>query len=131
VLRLELARDGVGVGVAHPCWIDTDLVRDMRHDLGAFEEALRKLPGPFGAVTSVGECADAFVRTIERRARKVFVPRSVGPLAAVRQFFSSPVAEAVLKWQARRTLPGLEREVRALGRPFGRTSVGMGAVGEE
>ena len=35
-----------GVGVAHPCWIDTDLVRDARHDLGAFDEIVRRLPGP-------------------------------------------------------------------------------------
>ena len=36
-LRLELAHKGVAVGVAHPCWIDTDLVRDARDDLGAFD----------------------------------------------------------------------------------------------
>jgi len=127
VLRIEVAHAGVGVGVAHPCWVDTDMVRDPRKDLRSFEEALAQLPGPFGTVTSVGECADAFVGAVERRARKVFVPKSIGPLAAVRQLFSSPLAELVLKRKARRTLPLLEREVRALGRAFGEHSEGMGA----
>ncbi|MFL5580905.1 MAG: SDR family oxidoreductase [Gemmatimonadaceae bacterium] len=126
VLRVEAARHGVRVGVAHPCWIDTDLVRDIQHDLSSFNEALRKLPGPFGTVTTVDACADAFVAAIARRARKVFIPRSIGPLAAIRQIFASPLAEWVLRRQAREALPRLEGEVRALGRPFGRNSVGMG-----
>src|SRR5215217_1798418 len=46
VLRLELAHKGVAVGVAHPSWIDTDLVRDAQSDLAGFRELLGKLPGP-------------------------------------------------------------------------------------
>ena len=35
-LRLELAHHGVGVGTAHPGWVDTDLVRDAKDDLPSF-----------------------------------------------------------------------------------------------
>ena len=83
------------MGVAHPAWIDTDLVRDQQRDLDSFNRMLARLPGPFGSVTPVRECAAAFVEGIERRSRKVFVPRSLGPLAAVRQLFSSPLSDWV------------------------------------
>jgi NAD(P)-dependent dehydrogenase (short-subunit alcohol dehydrogenase family) len=39
-LRLELAHKGVAVGTAHPGWVDTDLVRDMRDDLPALRRTL-------------------------------------------------------------------------------------------
>ena len=123
VLRLELAHKGVAVGSAHPSWIDTDLVRDQQRDLRTFNQLLRSTPGPFGRVTSLEECADAFVEGIERRSRKVFVPRSLAPLAAVRQLFSSPFAERVTGRTAGKMVPRLEAEVRALGRPFGASSV--------
>jgi len=131
VLRLELAHRGVRVGVAHPSWIDTDLVRDARRDLESFNEVLKTLPGPFGSVTPVGECAEALVRAVERRRRKIYVPRSLGPLAAVRQIFASPLAEFVSIRRALRLLPKAEREVQALGRPFGAHSMGMGDRQEE
>lgn len=124
VLRLEVAHRGVAVGVAHPAWIDTDLVRDQQRDLESFNEMLRVLPGPFGSVTSVEECAAAFVAAIQRRQRKVYVPGSLAPLAAVRQLFMSPLADRLQGRHARRILPKLEREVAALGRSFGATSVG-------
>lgn len=124
-LRLEVAHKGVGVGTAHPAWIDTDLVRDQQRDLATFREMLRMLPGPFGSLTSVEVCADAFVEGIEKRRRKIFVPRSLGPLAAVRQFFSGPVAERVTAARARESVPRLEAEVKALGRSFGEHSAGL------
>ena len=121
-LRLELAHKGVAVGSAHPSWIDTDLVRDARHDVGAFDRLLQRLPGPFGTITSVQECAAALLRGIERRKRKVYVPRSLAVAAALRQFFSSRAAEWVLGRDARRLLPSLEGEVVQLGRSFGEHS---------
>lgn len=125
-LRLELAHQGVQVGTAHPSWIDTDMVRDQQKDLPTFSRVLATLPRPFGGVTSVAVCADAFVDGIARRARKVFVPGSLAPLAAIRQLFASPLAEAMTRRQSRQLLPALEREVRRLGRAFGENSVGLG-----
>jgi short-subunit dehydrogenase len=127
VLRLEVAHKGVGVGVAHPSWVDTDLVRDAQSDLAGFREMLGKLPGPFGRVTPLRDCAAAFVGAIERRRRKVYVPRTLAAAAAVRQLFSSSLAEFIMARQTRKTLPQVEAEVRALGRSFGSHSMGHGA----
>jgi NAD(P)-dependent dehydrogenase (short-subunit alcohol dehydrogenase family) len=128
-LRLELTLHGVRVGVAHPSWIDTDLVRDLQAELPTFNRVLAALPPPFGGVTSLTTCADAFVHGIATRARKVWVPRSLGPMAAIRQLFASPLADLALRRHLRRLLPQMEREVRALGRPFGGSSTGMGENG--
>jgi NAD(P)-dependent dehydrogenase (short-subunit alcohol dehydrogenase family) len=131
VLRLELAHKGVRVGVAHPSWIDTDMVRDAQSDLAGFREMLGKLPGPFGRVTPLRDCAAAFVDAVERRRRKVYVPRTLAAAAAVRQLFMSAFADFLMSRQTRKTLPQVEREVRALGRSFGTHSMGLGAKSEE
>lgn len=125
-LRLEVAHKGVAVGVAHPSWIDTDLVRDQRRELGTFDAMIARLPGPFGTITPVDECAAAFIAAIERRKRKVFVPKSLAPLAAIRQLFMSPLSDWVVKRQAGRLIPALEQELGALDRAFGASSMGMG-----
>jgi len=122
-LRLEVAHDGVDVGTAHPSWIDTDLVRDAKHDLASFDETLGTLPGPFGRVTPIADCAAALIDAIERRKRRVYVPKSVAVFAAPRQLFTNRVAEAVIRRGARRMVPRLEAEVRAIGRAFGEHSV--------
>jgi NAD(P)-dependent dehydrogenase (short-subunit alcohol dehydrogenase family) len=126
--RVEVAHRGVGVGVAHPCWVDTDLVRDARADLATFDATLRSLPGPFGTVTPVAECAAALVDAIARRRRKVFVPRSLAPFAAFRQALVSPLAERIAARMAARAMPELERESRALGSAFGKNSVEGGGL---
>lgn len=125
-LRLEVAHKGVAVGVAHPSWIDTDLVRDQRRELGTFDAMIARLPGPFGTITPVDECAAAFIAAIERRKRKVFVPKSLAPLAAIRQLFMSPLSDWAVKRQAGRLIPALEQELGALDRAFGASSMGMG-----
>ncbi|MDT5295266.1 MAG: hypothetical protein QOJ76_2146 [Acidobacteriota bacterium] len=125
VLRLEVAHKGVAVGVAHPAWIDTDLVRDTRRDLESFNELLGRLPGPFGSLTSANVCAEAFVRAIEQRKRKLYVPRTLAPLAAVRQLFMSSLTDYLLGRHTRRLIPKVEREVLALGRSFGANSMGL------
>jgi len=128
VLRLEVAHHGVQVGVAHMAWIDTDLVRDVQRDSDSFTRALPTLPGVFGTVTSLDACADAFVRGIERRARKVWVPSGLSRLALLRTVLNSAWVE---RWQLRRAVGALakaEAEAAALGRAFGETSVGHGAA---
>jgi NAD(P)-dependent dehydrogenase (short-subunit alcohol dehydrogenase family) len=131
ILRMELAHKGVDVGVAHPSWIDTDLVRDQQRDLTSFNKTLAKLPGPFGKVTPLAECVDALIDGMERRRRKVFVPKSLARFSAIRQLFSSPLAERATMKSAARTIPKLEAEVQALGRSFGGTSVGNSDVVEK
>jgi short-subunit dehydrogenase len=122
-LRLEVAHKGVTVGTVHPCWIDTDLVRDPQHDLASFNDILKKLPPPFSTVTSLDECAAAIVAGVERRRRRIHVPRSLTPWFAVRHLFHTAVAEWAFGRQARDILPRFETEVAALSRPFGEHSV--------
>ena len=122
-LRLELRHKGVRVGTAHPSWIDTDLIRDLQDDLVSFNRMVAALPGPFGTITPVERCAGALVQGIVKRRRKVFVPKSLAPLAVFRQLLAGPFADMVVAWHARRTLPLAEEEVTRLGRSFGQHSV--------
>jgi hypothetical protein len=126
-LRFELAHKGVGVGTAHMGWIDTDLVRDVKADSSTFEETLKRLPGPLGALTSVEDCANAFIEGIERRKRRVFVPKSVAIIAALRPITFSWLGDLPVLAQAKTSVPQLEEQFRRTGRLFGRTSAGMGA----
>jgi NAD(P)-dependent dehydrogenase (short-subunit alcohol dehydrogenase family) len=124
-LRLEVAHRGVTVASAHPTWIDTDLVRDTEAALPTFAATRKQLPGPLGAFTSVEECAQALVENLETRGRRVFVPRSVGVVSALRQVVTGALAEKVaLKVSAAR-VPRLEADIAALdGQEFGRNSAG-------
>jgi NAD(P)-dependent dehydrogenase (short-subunit alcohol dehydrogenase family) len=124
-LRLEVAHRGVTVASAHPTWIDTDLVRDTEAALPTFAATRQRLPGPLGAYTSVEECAQALVENLETRRRRVFVPRSVGVVSALRQMVTGVVAEKVAMRIAAGQVPQLERDIAALeGREFGTNSVG-------
>jgi NAD(P)-dependent dehydrogenase (short-subunit alcohol dehydrogenase family) len=124
-LRLEVAHRGVTVASAHPTWIDTDLVRDTEEALPTFKATRKRLPGPLGAFTSVDACAQALVQNLETRGRRVFVPRSVGVVSALRQIVTGVVAEKVAMRISATQVPALERDIAALGgREFGKNSVG-------
>jgi hypothetical protein len=125
-LRLELAHRGVSVGTAHPAWIDTDMVRDFSDDLPAFRERLATLPWPLNATTSVEDCAAAFVDGMERRRRKIYVPRAIAGVHALRTLVLGPVGQAIMRREVRAAVPELERDVTALGRSFGARSSGFG-----
>jgi short-subunit dehydrogenase len=124
-LRLEVAHRGVTVASAHPTWIDTDLVRDTEEALPTFKATRSQLPGPLGAYTSVEACAEALVENLESRGRRVFVPRSVGVVSALRQVITGAVGERLALTVSAARVPQLEKDIAALqGREFGRHSVG-------
>src|SRR4051794_31750199 len=101
------------------------MVRDTEAALPTFAATLRQLPGPLGASTSVEACAEALVDNLETRRRRVFVPGSVGVVAALRQVVTGAVSEKVMLAAARRRVPELERDIAALdGQEFGTNSVG-------
>lgn len=126
--RMEMAPHGVGVGTAHPIWIDTDLVRDTQADLPSFTAALRRLPPPFGTIVPLATCADALAQAVIRRERRVFVPSSLGFFAKTRALLASRLAERTLGASHAARLATLEREVQSLGRAFGRNSMGNGSL---
>jgi NADP-dependent 3-hydroxy acid dehydrogenase YdfG len=126
VLRLEMIPHGVTVGSAHMLWVDTDMVRDVQHDLSSFGRTLAKLPYPFGSVNSLDACTDAFVRGCGARSRRVFVPGVLGAFSALRQVLNSAIAQRLMLPKLAPMQQESEAELVALGRPFGEHSMGMG-----
>jgi short-subunit dehydrogenase len=127
-LRLEVAHKGVDVGSVHPGWIDTDLVREQRQDIKSFDEAFDKFPWPLNATTSVQECADAIVAGMERRKRRVYVPRAIALVQALRTLTTGTVGYFAMRREAKKMVPRMEAEVQALGRWYGSSSVAMPAA---
>lgn len=117
-LHSEVKHLGVAVGSAHPSWIDTDLVRDAARDLNAFREMRKRLPWPVRSTTDVHTCARAFADAVERRARRVYVPRSIMLMHWLRNLPSSQLMERLMQPLARKLVPQMEREVAQLGRFF-------------
>jgi NAD(P)-dependent dehydrogenase (short-subunit alcohol dehydrogenase family) len=115
-LRLELAHRGVDVGSAHMLWIDTPLVQETKDESTAFQEMLRKLPGPLGKTTSVDKCGEAFVRGIEGRKRQINCPSFVGLLRWLKPFLSSRLGESTTLKDVPELLQKMDAEVAAHGR---------------
>ena len=115
-LRLELAHRGVDVGSAHMLWIDTPLVRESKDESAAFQEMLRKLPGPLGKTTSVEKCGEAFVKGIEGRKRQINCPSFVGLLRWLKPLLSSRLGESTTLKHVPELLPKMDAEVAAHGR---------------
>jgi hypothetical protein len=106
----------VAVGSAHPTWIDTDMLRAPTADLPAFTRMRRLLPWPLRATTTLEACGEAIADGIERRAPRIFVPRSAGVLLWVRSFIQSPLGLRLMRRVAGPVVPEMEAEVKALGR---------------
>lgn len=82
-LRAEVRHLGVGVGVAHPSWIRTDLVESAdAHPV--FGKLRTGMPGPLGKTYPLKTALDALEVGIRRRARTIHVPRWVGALKMLR-----------------------------------------------
>ncbi|MBE9376054.1 SDR family oxidoreductase [Saccharopolyspora sp. HNM0983] len=117
-VQSEVRHLGVGVGSAHPSWIDTDLVRDVSKDLGTFQEMRKRLPWPMRATTSVQECGKAIADGVQHRSRRVYVPRSIKLVHWLRNLPTSRLVERLMAPTTARFIPRAEREVAALGRSF-------------
>jgi NAD(P)-dependent dehydrogenase (short-subunit alcohol dehydrogenase family) len=84
VLRIEVRHLGVDVGVAYFSWVDTDMVRGTERQHPGFAAMRAGLRGPAGKTLSVGAAADAIVRGVHRRSRRVMAPGFVGALFRLR-----------------------------------------------
>jgi NAD(P)-dependent dehydrogenase (short-subunit alcohol dehydrogenase family) len=84
VLRIEVRHLGVDVGVAYFSWIDTDMVRGGEAQFPAFARMRAGLRGPAGKTLPVSAAAEAIVRGVERRSRRVVAPGFVGALYRLR-----------------------------------------------
>ncbi|MGB6183071.1 MAG: SDR family oxidoreductase [Rhodococcus sp. (in: high G+C Gram-positive bacteria)] len=115
-LRLEVKYQGVDVGSAHMAWIDTPLVQDAKSDLPAFQEMLSGLPWPLNRTLPVEACVDAFVRAVEKRSRRVYVPGIVGGIGWLRSILTTRLGESATLRDVPRLLPAMDAEASALGR---------------
>lgn len=119
-LRQEVDHLGVTVGLCHPAWIDTELVRAAEADMPTFKAARSRLPWPANTTTSVEDCARRIADGIARRAPRVYVPRSVIAANLTRALVASPLALRAMRAQLRTSVPQMEREVEQLDRSFAR-----------
>jgi NAD(P)-dependent dehydrogenase (short-subunit alcohol dehydrogenase family) len=119
-MRQEVMHLGVEVGICHPSWIDTDLVRDAEADLPSFRETRGKLPWPANTTTSVENCAEMIADGIAKRARRIYVPKSVVAAMLARPLTGSGIAERLARRQLARVVPRLEQDAAALGRSYGK-----------
>src|SRR6202048_639322 len=116
-LRLEVADQGVTVGSAHMCWIDTAMVRDTKSDLPTFSEQLAKFPWPLNKTTSLDKCAAAFVDGIAGRKKRVYCPKWVGVFRWLKPVLSTRLGERpVRKTSGGDLLARMDAEVAGLGR---------------
>jgi NAD(P)-dependent dehydrogenase (short-subunit alcohol dehydrogenase family) len=113
-LRLEISGTGVAIGSANPCWIDTDMVREAERALPAFRRLRAEMPWPARATTSPEKCATALVDAVERRARRVYVPRSAALIPALLPLLRTRRAEAVMAYRAADTIRQLDADVAVL-----------------
>lgn len=114
--KQEVAHLKIGVGVCHPGWIDTDIVRGAEDDLPTFREIRTHLPYPANSTTSVEECAERILHGFKRRKSRVYVPRDIIVSNWTRSLATSPAVWPIVKRIAKRSVPGIEAEVQALGR---------------
>jgi NAD(P)-dependent dehydrogenase (short-subunit alcohol dehydrogenase family) len=114
--RQEVAHLGISVGLVHPSWIDTDLVRGAEADLPSFQALRNDLPYPGNVTTSVDRAARAIVDGLERRRKRVYVPRAVAVTSWAKAALNSGLAWPWVRRFAARWVPTIEDEVAALGR---------------
>jgi NAD(P)-dependent dehydrogenase (short-subunit alcohol dehydrogenase family) len=115
-LRLEVKHRGVDVGSAHMSWIDTPLVQDAKRDSAGFRLMLETLPGPLRRTADVQSCVDAFVDALERRSRRVYVPKWVAQVQRFRTLVTSPLGERDTLKKVPTILPKMDEDVARLGR---------------
>jgi NAD(P)-dependent dehydrogenase (short-subunit alcohol dehydrogenase family) len=79
-LALELARDGVHVGVVSPAFVDTPLRTNV---LGPDGQPWPEPPPPPFRIWPVEKCVDRIVRLIAKRKRQALLPWFAGPMLVI------------------------------------------------
>jgi NAD(P)-dependent dehydrogenase (short-subunit alcohol dehydrogenase family) len=92
-LRLELAREGVHVGVVSPGFVDTPL-RD--HVLGPDGRLWVDPPPPPFRVWPVDKCVNRIIRVLLKRRAEALIPAYVGPLLTLDQMLAKLIGNWLL-----------------------------------
>ena len=98
-LRIETAPSGARVGCAYFGFIDTDLVRASFAQPSA-QRLNTRSPGFLRNPAPLPKAIDAIERGIERRAARLWAPRWVGPVIALRSAVLPLVERNILKDEA-------------------------------
>lgn len=114
--KQEVAHLGIGVGICHPSWVDTDIVRVAEADLPSFKALRKKLPWPANATTSIDVCIDLILRGFAKRKGRVYVKKTVLVSNWIKPLQNSPLVWPYIRRLANGTVPQMEKEVDALGR---------------
>lgn len=105
-LRMETAPSGAKVGCAYFGFIDTDLVRASFKQPSA-EAMTGRMPGFMRNPAPLAKAIDAIERGVERRADRVWAPRWVGAMLALRGVLQ-PLTERQLLREPERLRAGIE-----------------------
>jgi NAD(P)-dependent dehydrogenase (short-subunit alcohol dehydrogenase family) len=105
-LRMEAAPSGAKVGCAYFGFIDTDLVRASFKQPSA-EAMTGRMPAFMRNPAPVSKAVDAIERGIERRAGRVWTPRWIGAMIALRGVLQ-PLTERQLLREPERLRAGIE-----------------------
>ncbi|HEX5308048.1 MAG TPA: SDR family oxidoreductase [Solirubrobacteraceae bacterium] len=105
-LRMETAPSGAKVGCAYFGFIDTDLVRASFKQPSA-EAMTGRMPGFMRSPAPLSKAIDAIERGIERRADRVWAPRWVGAMIALRGVLQ-PLTERQLQREPERLRAGIK-----------------------
>lgn len=104
-LRMETAPSGARVGCAYFGFIDTDLVRASFKQPSA-EAMTGRMPGFMRNPAPLSKAIDAIERGIERRSDRVWAPRWVGAIIALRGVLQ-PLTERQLRREPERLRAGI------------------------
>ena len=106
-LRLDLAADGVDVGVFVPTWVETDMLGAAEQQLPAFAELRSTTAGLLGMLTSSvrggplggsltpAACAAILADGVEARARRIWAPPALEELWRAAPILNGELGEAV------------------------------------
>jgi dehydrogenase/reductase SDR family member 7B len=92
-LRLELARDGVHVGVVSPAFVETPLRTNV---LGPEGKPWDVPPPPPFRIWPVEKCVDRIVRLLVKRRRQALLPWFAGPLLAIDEMLGRVIGDRIL-----------------------------------
>lgn len=95
-LRVETSVTQARVGCAYFGFIDTDIVRGSFQQPSS-EMMLKMVPAPIRKVVPLAQAVDAIERGVERRSARIWAPRFVGPLMALRG-----ITQPLTEWQMMR-----------------------------
>jgi NAD(P)-dependent dehydrogenase (short-subunit alcohol dehydrogenase family) len=95
-LRMELAPSGAQVGCAYFGFIDTDLVRASFAEPSA-QAMTGRMPGFMRNPAPLSKAIDAIERGVQQRAARVWAPRWIGPMLALRGLLQPLTERATLR----------------------------------